>query len=73
MKRKFTISAVLLSAAFGLSLYPSIGYAQTSNHSALTVKVPFEFVVGNQAFPGRNLQVPIVAQLRPQQRHHRGA
>jgi len=51
MKRKLTISAVLLSAAFGLSLYPSVGYAQTTHHSALTVKVPFEFVVGNQTFP----------------------
>src|ERR1019366_943133 len=29
----------------------SVGNAQTSNHSALTVKVPFEFVVGNQTFP----------------------
>ena len=28
-----------------------VGYAQTSQHSALTVKLPFEFVVGNQTFP----------------------
>jgi hypothetical protein len=28
-----------------------VGYAQTSRHSALTVKFPFEFVVGNQTFP----------------------
>ena len=34
-----------------LSLCPSVGYAQTSRHSALTVKVHFEFVVGNQTFP----------------------
>lgn len=51
MKRRLTILAVFLSAAFGLSLYPSVGCAQTSHHSALTVKVPFEFVVGNQIFP----------------------
>ena len=56
MKRKFTISAVLLSAAFGLSLYPSVGYAQTSHRSALTVKVPFEFAVGNQTFPAGTYQ-----------------
>ena len=35
----------------GLSLFASIGYAQTSNYPALTVKVPFAFVVGNQTFP----------------------
>ena len=29
----------------------SVGNAQTSHHAALTVKVPFEFVVGNQTFP----------------------
>jgi hypothetical protein len=51
MKRKFAVLAVLLCAAFGLSLYPSVGYAQTSHHAPLTVKVPFEFVVGNQTFP----------------------
>jgi hypothetical protein len=34
-----------------MSLYPSVGYAQASNHSALTVKIPFEFVVGNRTFP----------------------
>lgn len=28
-----------------------VGNAQTSHHAALTVKVPFEFVVGNQTFP----------------------
>lgn len=43
--------AVTLFVLWGLSLFASIGYAQTSNHSALIVKVPFEFVVGNQAFP----------------------
>jgi len=51
MKRRFTILAVFLSAAFGLSLYPSVGHTQTSHQPALTVKVPFEFVVGNQTFP----------------------
>jgi hypothetical protein len=34
-----------------LSLCPSVGRARTSHHSALTVKVPFEFAVGNQTFP----------------------
>ena len=34
-----------------LSLYPSVGNAQTAHRSALTVKVPFEFVVGNRTFP----------------------
>ena len=29
----------------------SVGNAQTSHHPALTVKVPFEFVVGNRTFP----------------------
>jgi hypothetical protein len=29
----------------------SVGNAQTSHRSALSVKVPFEFVVGNQTFP----------------------
>ena len=51
MKRRFTILAVFLSTAFGLSLCPSVGYAQTSHQPALTVKVPFEFVIGNQMFP----------------------
>jgi hypothetical protein len=51
MKRRLTILAVFSFAAFGLSLYPSVGCAQTSHHSALTVKVPFEFVVGNQTLP----------------------
>jgi hypothetical protein len=32
-------------------LYPSVGHAQTSDRSVLTVRVPFEFVVGNQTFP----------------------
>jgi hypothetical protein len=56
MKRRFAILAVLLSAAFGLSLYPSVSYAQTSHRSALTVKVPFEFAVGNQTFPAGTYQ-----------------
>jgi len=29
----------------------SVGYAQNTNHSAISVKVPFEFVVGNQTLP----------------------
>lgn len=29
----------------------SLGHVQTSQHSALTVRVPFEFVAGNQTFP----------------------
>jgi len=29
----------------------SVGNAQTSHRSALNLKVPFEFVVGNQTFP----------------------
>jgi hypothetical protein len=33
-----------------LSLCPSVGNAQSSHHSALTVNVPFEFAVGNQTF-----------------------
>jgi hypothetical protein len=51
MKRRSTILAVFLSAAFGLSLCSSVGLAQTARQPALTVKVPFEFVVGNQTFP----------------------
>jgi hypothetical protein len=47
MKSK-VVSLVVL---WVLSLYPSVGNAQTSHHPALTVKVPFEFVVGNQTFP----------------------
>ena len=48
MKKSSVVSLVVL---WGLSLFASIGYAQTSNYSALTVKVPFEFVVGSQTFP----------------------
>jgi hypothetical protein len=44
-------NVVSLLVLWVLSLCPSVGYAQTSHHSALTVKVPFEFVVGNQTFP----------------------
>lgn len=47
MKSK-VVSLVVLCV---LSLYPSVGNAQTSHHPALTVKVPFEFVVGNETFP----------------------
>jgi hypothetical protein len=47
MKSK-VVSLVVL---WVLSLCPSVGNAQTSHHSALTVKVPFEFVVGNRTFP----------------------
>jgi hypothetical protein len=42
---------VSLVVLWVLSLFASIGYAQTSNQPALTVKVPFAFVVGNQTFP----------------------
>jgi hypothetical protein len=48
MKRSSVISLVVL---WMLSLFASIACAQTSNHSALVVKIPFEFVVGNQTFP----------------------
>lgn len=41
---------VFLVALWVMSLYPSVGNAQTSHHSALTVRVPFEFVIGNQTF-----------------------
>ena len=34
-----------------LSLCPSFVHAQTAHHAPLTVKVPFEFVVGNQTLP----------------------
>jgi len=44
-------SIVSLFVLWVLSLCPSVGYAQASKHPALTVKVPFEFVVGNQTFP----------------------
>ena len=47
MKSKIVVFVVL----WVLSLYTSIGNAQTSHQPALTVKVPFEFVVGNQTFP----------------------
>ena len=42
---------VLLVFLWALSLYPSVGFAQTSRHAAAAVEVPFAFVVGNQAFP----------------------
>jgi hypothetical protein len=45
---KGAISLVVLSI---VSLYPSIGRAQAANHPVLSVKVPFEFVVGNRTFP----------------------
>jgi hypothetical protein len=47
MKSKAAVRVVLCV----LPMIASIGYAQTSNRSALTVKVPFEFVVGNRTFP----------------------
>lgn len=40
-----------MGIALVATLASSVGYAQTSSHSALTVKVPFEFVVANQTFP----------------------
>ena len=45
---KAVISLVVLWA---VSLCPGVGNAQTSTRPILTVKVPFEFVVGNQTFP----------------------
>ena len=45
---KGTISLVVLSI---VSLCPSIGRAQVANNPVLSVKVPFEFVVGNRIFP----------------------
>lgn len=50
MKGKI-ISLVIL---WGVSFCASQGWAQTSHQPALTVKVPFEFVVGNQTFPAGN-------------------
>jgi hypothetical protein len=43
--RKWMLIALVATLAI------SVGNAQTSRRSALTVKVPFEFVVGNQTFP----------------------
>ncbi|MGO8795021.1 MAG: hypothetical protein ACLQLC_09375 [Candidatus Sulfotelmatobacter sp.] len=34
-----------------LVIFASVSFGQTSTPSPLTVKVPFEFVVGNQTFP----------------------
>lgn len=44
-------SSVTFFVLWVLPLFASITCAQTSNHSAITVKIPFEFVVGNQTFP----------------------
>jgi hypothetical protein len=41
---------ILLVVLGALSLCPSV-FAQTSRHSTLAVKVPFEFVVGKQTLP----------------------
>jgi len=46
MKTRVSMLIVLVAM-----LAISLGNAQASHHSALTVKVPFEFVVGNQTFP----------------------
>src|ERR1035437_9922611 len=48
MKRSSIACLVVLSV---LPVFAITSYAQISKHSALTVKVPFEFVVGNQTFP----------------------
>ncbi len=48
MKRNSVVSLVVL---WGMTLFAGVAYAQTPNHSALTIKIPFEFVVGNQTFP----------------------
>jgi hypothetical protein len=45
---KAVISVLVL---WTLSMLPGVGQTQTVNHSVLTVKVPFEFIVGNQTFP----------------------
>lgn len=43
--------AICLFVLSIVSLCPSIGRAQVANHPVLSVKVPFEFVVGNRTFP----------------------
>jgi hypothetical protein len=48
MKRSSIACLVVL---WVLPLFAITSYAQNSKHSALTVQVPFEFVVGNQTFP----------------------
>jgi hypothetical protein len=45
---KGAISLVVLSI---VSLFPTIGRAQVAARPVLSVKVPFEFVVGNRIFP----------------------
>jgi hypothetical protein len=47
MKNRIVGVAVL----WMLSLCPSVGFAQSSRQAGVAVKVPFEFVVGNQTFP----------------------
>jgi hypothetical protein len=42
---------VSLAVLWVVSMCPSAGYAQNAKHQPLTIKVPFEFVVGNQTFP----------------------
>ncbi|MGP0019684.1 MAG: hypothetical protein ACLPHP_14015 [Candidatus Sulfotelmatobacter sp.] len=48
MKRSRIACLVVL---WVLPLFATASYAQNSKPSALTVQVPFEFVVGNQTFP----------------------
>jgi len=48
--RKWMLIVLVATLAVG------VGNAQTSRRSALTVKVPFEFVVGNQIFPAGTYQ-----------------
>jgi hypothetical protein len=48
MKRSSIACLVVLSV---LPVFTLTSYAQISKHSALTVQVPSEFVVGNQTFP----------------------
>lgn len=48
MKRTSVVSLFVL---WVLPLWAINACAQTPNRSALTVKIPFEFVVGNQTFP----------------------
>jgi hypothetical protein len=44
-------AVVSLAVLWAVSLCPGLCHAQTSTRPILTVKVPFEFVVGNRTFP----------------------
>ncbi|MGD0567308.1 MAG: hypothetical protein ABSA78_02790 [Candidatus Sulfotelmatobacter sp.] len=51
MKGAISLVVLSLMVLSIVSLCPSIGQAQVANHPVLSVKVPFEFVVGNRTFP----------------------